>query len=412
VTNDQVNVSSSKRTKPLDIKAWTIFERNLAAFEVHTPIEPHRNMPARPMSIGTESRGNTGPAQTASVTQQLFASVHEDIARLKEIFQGQPCTAIMRGMDGVVLPLDMSAPPVHSTPVDAPAFCAPIYGKDGVPLASIEVVLNDSDGSVTSAKLLRALIESSARAITERWFRVLHRYQWVLAAMRPQTPGTYILLAFDNDQQLCGTDRKARQLLETNGWRFGAPIGFPELFQPTPVQFGRRRYHDVSLTLWSSDKCEPWLALLTPPDAGAIEPGHDGHSGLHTRPRRESLLHSEAVSRTAKECRGLSAPALRRIEEYVDSHLDSALEVEELATVVRMSPSHFTRSFHKSVGLTPHKYVTRHRVMRARELLATTQLPLTEIALRLGFFDQSHLSRRFNELVGMPPGAFRVEEKQ
>jgi AraC family transcriptional regulator len=45
--------------------------------------------------------------------------------------------------------------------------------------------------------------------------------------------------------------------------------------------------------------------------------------------------------------------------------------------------------------------------MRAQELLATTQLPLTEIALTIGFSDQSHFSRRFHELIGMPPRMFR-----
>jgi AraC family transcriptional regulator len=48
--------------------------------------------------------------------------------------------------------------------------------------------------------------------------------------------------------------------------------------------------------------------------------------------------------------------------------------------------------------------------MRARELLATTNLPLTEIALTTGFSDQSHFSRRFHEIVGIPPGAFRGNE--
>jgi AraC family transcriptional regulator len=72
-----------------------------------------------------------------------------------------------------------------------------------------------------------------------------------------------------------------------------------------------------------------------------------------------------------------------------------------------MSASHFSRSFHKAVGVSPHTYVLQCRVMRAQELLATTQLPLTEIALTIGFSDQSHFSRRFHELIGMPPRMFR-----
>ena len=95
------------------------------------------------------------------------------------------------------------------------------------------------------------------------------------------------------------------------------------------------------------------------------------------------------------------------IEEYIDTHLDTALELHRLAALVRMSPSHFTRSFHKAFGLTPHRYVIQCRILRARELLASTQLPLTEIALTVGFADQSHFCRRFTEGVGVTPGAFR-----
>jgi AraC family transcriptional regulator len=108
--------------------------------------------------------------------------------------------------------------------------------------------------------------------------------------------------------------------------------------------------------------------------------------------------------------RGLSQAALQRIEDHIAAHLDSPLDIDELAAIVRMSSSHFTRSFHRSVGITPHRYVIQNRVTRARELLTTTNLPLTEIALTTGFSDQSHFSRRFHEIVGIPPGAFRGSE--
>jgi AraC family transcriptional regulator len=96
-----------------------------------------------------------------------------------------------------------------------------------------------------------------------------------------------------------------------------------------------------------------------------------------------------------------------RVRDYVATHLDSRLGVDALARIVGMSASQFSRSFHKAVGLPPHTYVIRCRVMRAQELLATTQLPLIEIALTIGFADQAHFSRRFHELTGVPPGVFR-----
>jgi len=105
---------------------------------------------------------------------------------------------------------------------------------------------------------------------------------------------------------------------------------------------------------------------------------------------------------------GLDEPApFRRVREYVDAHLGSRLEVRVLARIVGLSASHFSRSFQKAVGVSPHRYVVQCRVIRARELLATTQLPLTEIALTIGFADHSHFSRRFHEFIGVPPREFR-----
>jgi AraC-like DNA-binding protein len=187
----------------------------------------------------------------------------------------------------------------------------------------------------------------------------------------------------------------------------GPHLTISALFRPNATLVRRRSYCDVSTTLFASSNGEPWIALITPPDTGAMESHQDPRVLLHIRPRLDSLTHMSSLQSVGRTKRGLSQGALKRIEEHIESHLDSALDVEELAAIVRMSSSHFTRSFHKSVGLTPHRYVIRNRVMRARELLATTKMPLTEIALTTGFSDQSHFSRRFHEIVGIPPGAFR-----
>jgi AraC family transcriptional regulator len=95
------------------------------------------------------------------------------------------------------------------------------------------------------------------------------------------------------------------------------------------------------------------------------------------------------------------------VREYVDAHLSSKLDVHALARVVGLSASQFSRVFQKAVGVSPHRYVVQCRVRRARELLATTQLSLTDIALTSGFADHSHFSRRFHEFMGVPPREFR-----
>jgi AraC-like DNA-binding protein len=216
-----------------------------------------------------------------------------------------------------------------------------------------------------------------------------------------------MLLAVDRDQRVVAADRNARQILEQQGRRFEKRVPLATFFQSVPALLRRRGYGDASITLQGSSDVEPWIALVTAPDLVAVAPDHDARAMLHVRPRWDWLTRLLSVGADAEEPRGLARSALKRVEEYVDANLDSALDIDELATLVRMSPSHFTRSFNRSVGLTPHRYVVQCRVAKARELLTTTDLPLTEIALNIGFSDQSHFSRRFQEFVGVPPGAYR-----
>jgi AraC-like DNA-binding protein len=374
-----------------------------------------------PSSTTPTRRNKIGTSHCDRQTEQLLRSAREDISRLNEILRSQDCTATICGMGGVILPLSSATDPTHGergkvgvvgsgAPSEASALCTPIFDTDGHALASLDIIRGDVARSDSSEQLLRALVESAARAITERWFRLVHRRHWVVAAMRRSAPGTTMIFATDRDQRIVGADRQARQLLEERGQRMEHHPAVSALFRPHPTLLRRRRYCDVSTTLFASGDGEPWLALITPPDTSAVEWQQDARVLLHVRPRLDSLTHLSSVPSAGRAKRGLSQGALQRIEEYIEGHLDSALDIDELAAILGMSTSHFTRLFHKSVGVTPHRYVIQNRVMRARELLAATDLPLTEIALTTGFSDQSHLSRRFHEIVGIPPGAFRGQD--
>ena len=104
---------------------------------------------------------------------------------------------------------------------------------------------------------------------------------------------------------------------------------------------------------------------------------------------------------------GLPPRALQRVCDFIETHLEESISVEALASIAALSMCHFARAFKQSQGMTPHDYVVRRRVKRAQELLAQTDLPLSEIALAVGFADQSHCARRFREHVGLSPSRYR-----
>jgi len=104
---------------------------------------------------------------------------------------------------------------------------------------------------------------------------------------------------------------------------------------------------------------------------------------------------------------GLAPGALRRVREHVEKNLTEKLRTEDLATVAGLSPGHFNRAFKQSTGQPPHQYVLQRRVSVASELLEKTDRALADIALDVGFADQSHFSRTYASVTGETPSACR-----
>ena len=103
----------------------------------------------------------------------------------------------------------------------------------------------------------------------------------------------------------------------------------------------------------------------------------------------------------------LSPVALGQVAEYVDVHLGDDLSLAALAGEVGLSPYHFARQFRVATGLSPHQYVIRRRVERARLLLATTDRSLAAIAHEVGFASGSHLATHVRRLLGVAPTRLR-----
>ena len=106
--------------------------------------------------------------------------------------------------------------------------------------------------------------------------------------------------------------------------------------------------------------------------------------------------------------RWLGTPGIDRVREYIEGHLSENIELETLADIAGLSKWHFARAFKQSVGTPPHFYLLQRRLERAQELLAETDLSLAQIALRIGFSDQSHFSRRFRMFLGYDSAIFQT----
>jgi AraC family transcriptional regulator len=105
---------------------------------------------------------------------------------------------------------------------------------------------------------------------------------------------------------------------------------------------------------------------------------------------------------------GLSGQKLRLVMSFIAENYDRELSLAELATVVEMSPFHFAREFKRTTGTTPHQYLIKFRIERAKALLSESKLPLVEVGFRSGFSHQSHFSRLFRRVTGTTPHSYRL----
>jgi AraC family transcriptional regulator len=91
------------------------------------------------------------------------------------------------------------------------------------------------------------------------------------------------------------------------------------------------------------------------------------------------------------------------VTEFVDSHLDEQLSISVLATVAGLSERHFSRAFRQEVGETPHRWLMRRRIERAKHMLANTEKSLQCIAEECGFLAISHFGRVFKDFTDETP---------
>jgi AraC-like DNA-binding protein len=274
-------------------------------------------------------------------------------------------------------------------------------------MAVLDVSAIDPGRSERAHALTGALTVASARAIEERFFREQSRRHWVVAIAPPEGGGALILLAVDSDQCIVGATRAARTLLLLDDRKLRAGFSLWNIFEQDRALFRRNASTDIATRLVVAGTDEAWPALLTQPERNLSTWQNAAGPGLHTRPRSDILASLPSLASAPQARGGLSPAAMRRVHEYVEAHLNNRIELVELSAIAGLSVFHFAREFKQSAGVTPHYYLMRRRVERAKELLASTDLSLSEIAFATGFSDQSHFTRHFRQMIGMTPGQFR-----
>jgi transcriptional regulator GlxA family with amidase domain len=106
-----------------------------------------------------------------------------------------------------------------------------------------------------------------------------------------------------------------------------------------------------------------------------------------------------------------TAESLGPVLEWMLEHLDEAFTVDDLARRSAMSPRTFARRFVAETGTTPHQWVTDQRVLRARQLLEDTDLPVEAVARDAGFGSAALLRHHFTRCTGITPTAFRTQRR-
>jgi len=288
---------------------------------------------------------------------------------------------------------------------------APIFDALGNLAGVLDVSAVATDSPDRPQQLALAATIASARAVEERLFREHFRHDWIVAALPPDDTSPALLLVVDDDQRIIGADRVARQTFALDDKSLAAGTPLSTLFDFSPSLFRRRGGQDTPVLLARTARSNHWRALLTPPLPKSNLSRNWPEAVVHSQPRL-SMLSFMPMPEAPDASRGGLSPTMRhRVCDFIESHISEKISLDALSTMAGLSPHHFARAFQQSLGMPPHRYLLRRRLEHVEQMLRDTQLPLSHIALAVGFSDQSHLNRHFRRLTGMSPSLARGLER-
>jgi AraC-like DNA-binding protein len=279
------------------------------------------------------------------------------------------------------------------------------YARHEISLCSENGVLIDRRGD----------LNETVRASDECLFRERYRQEWIIAVGPQEFRHSVMLFAVNRHKRIAGADRYRRALPSNHDLSFErAPaergLSSWALFQSDSAPFRFPNAGDIHASLVPIGTTEVWSCLVTPPDGAATAwPKADAY--LHVRPRILSLGSVRLLTSTPRARGGRSSGVLRRACKYIDANLQTNIDLRTLSKIAGLSVWYFGRTFKQSIGGTPHRYLIHRRLHKARHLVADSNLPPAEIAIRSGFSDQSHFTRRFTRYFDLSPGPFRRSQR-
>ena len=128
--------------------------------------------------------------------------------------------------------------------------------------------------------------------------------------------------------------------------------------------------------------------------------------------RSYGKMYIENMAEQTEEDIGDSKHAVEKTEEYIRRHINEDLSVEELAEKVYISSAHLSRLFKKKHGMTLIDYITRERMLLAKELLADTDMSVTMISAKTGYANYSYFTKLFKKTFGKTPRDYRTSLKK
>ncbi|MGH7951549.1 MAG: helix-turn-helix transcriptional regulator [Limisphaerales bacterium] len=121
------------------------------------------------------------------------------------------------------------------------------------------------------------------------------------------------------------------------------------------------------------------------------------------------LIYSAQQAQPAADAQ--NANVIEHAITRIQNEFERELDVKQLACELGVSYSWFRHTFTAHTGLSPHQYLLEFRLVRARNLLAETELPIKEVALHTGFNDELYFSRLFRQKLNVTPSQWRSRSR-